>query len=693
MEEHDIYLNVVLGLCVALSLASILFLVSKKFKLIPYTVFLLLTGLIISQFELEPLETIRLTPESVLYIYLPILLFESAFNFDYREFRRILTPAFLLATIGLLISALIVSLPLKFIFDIPFPDAFMYGSIISSTDPIAVLSTFKQLGVPKKLQLLVDAESYLNDGMSVIMQKILIGFIPTAALTQADAALNGSPVLTGALQFIFVIVGGIISGAVLGFVISTIISKIKNVSSVEIILTIIAAHLVFIISDHFINIDIFGQDTNVSGIIAILVAGIVMGNYGRTKISPSISHNMHLMWDFLVFVVTSLVFLLIGYEINIEFLVDNIDLITLSIIALLIGRSIATYTIFGSINIFAKNKGRIPLSWMHVSNLGGLRGALPLILVLLLPDSYEYKDIFVGLVLGAILFTLTANALSIEPVIKFLGLNKLNTSNKIELKITKAIILKRIVKHLQNMRDIEEICEKTYKETRQKVLLKLAKTLESLEKMHDSKTYNNELEKVLRRYCINIEKSVYADLFKRGIIPELVYNKLKTTLVLQLECIEEGREQFDKTGYPQLHDKNCHVGSYSIKPNLIDKFLSYFQKNSEIDQLLLEQNYLYHKARLFGDEKVIDELKDFTQDELIPNKTLKKMIAFYNDLIEYNHKTIEDIEQCNQTLTKNVEIRFITAETDHLIKYILEEFGEQGRISVQAIKTFKLNIQ
>ncbi len=407
MESHH-FLEVIISLGLALISASVLYALSKKVRTIPFTFMLFAAGMVISTLPIHSFDAIRLTPEAVLFVFLPILLFESAYNFELENFRKVLAPGFWLATAGLLISAAIVAAVLSLALHLPFMVAFLYGCVISSTDPIAVLTIFKQLGVPRRLQLLVDGESFLNDATSVITFRIVLTLVGSASAAFGAAQLGSS-----FFNFLVVLFGGALTGGLLGFVATRLIKHLEDMAPVELTITIIMAHSAFIIAEHFLH---------VSGIISVLAAGIVLGNYGHDNLSKTAQNDMHVLWDYMVFVTVSLIFFLIGYEINLASLWSNAYAIGLATGALLLGRAVSTYSIGGLYNASVKKSKRIPLSWLHVANWGGLRGVLPLVVILSLPESFEYRSLFINMVLGAILFTLSVNALSIPSLIQWLGL-------------------------------------------------------------------------------------------------------------------------------------------------------------------------------------------------------------------------------------------------------------------------------
>lgn len=667
MMQEISTLWILIAIIFVLFIASFTYVIVNKISILPYTVVLTIIGIILHLLNIDLLKIIKLSPESVLLIFLPILLFESAFNFDFRELKRILIPSLILATLGLILSATVIALLLIFVLEISFPIALMFGCIISSTDPIAVLSFFKQLGVSKKLQLLVEGESLLNDASSIIFYKTILNIIGSVAGT-----LSLFDIFRGITEFTYLLIGGIIVGAISGYVFSEIIYRIKNVSVVEITLTIILAHLVFILADDFIR---------VSGIISVITAAIVLGNYGRTKISPQVMEKMHDIWNLLVFLTTSIIFILIGYEISLIKIYQEWLTVTVAIVATLIGRSIAVYGTLIPYNLFTRFKNnKIPYAWMHILNWGGLRGALPIVMILSLPDSFSYKETFLTMAMGIIFFTLVINATTIKPLIQYLGINRINKTNEIEIALTEVFILRILKKKLKLLKTFNEIDEDTFYKEVSNINDKLSKNKAKLDELYRSNPHDYYLEtdKILRRYCLQIEKGVYAKLFARGVIPEIVYSILKESINLQIERINEGEVQIDVA--------NKHYGSNLFKVNLFDRLIMFLEEELNPDIKIISLKYKFHKARLLGDQKVLKELKLILKQNFLPRSIVQGIISLYQSLKENNLATIEEIRSSSPETTRYVEKLFAQAEIKYYVEYVLKELGEEERISPRSLQ-------
>lgn len=392
----------------------------KKVKL-PFTVMLVVSGILISQFVeggfafLAPLAVLQNAgAEIILFVFLPTLIFESAFNLDVRQLRANLAPILMLAVPGLLISTGLIGVIVHYTTGIPLNYALVLGSILSATDPVAVISLFKQLGAPARLTVLVEGESLFNDATAIVVSKILVGVVVMGTFT-------GSTALHGAGAFCITFFGGITVGLVLGGLCGVLVGLVDDDPLIEISLTTIVAYASFVIGEHYLH---------VSGVMATVAAAVTLGGWGRTKISPSISHLLSEFWEFLAYIANALIFFLVGLRVDLGELNDTKGLLVWVIIAMLISRAVV---IFGGVPLL--RKFATPVAWRHqaVMYWGGLRGAIALAIALELPavarqfsDSatFEYADSFVALVTGAVLFTLLVPGLTIEQLMRRLGLDE-----------------------------------------------------------------------------------------------------------------------------------------------------------------------------------------------------------------------------------------------------------------------------
>lgn len=383
--------RVVLLLLVACTVSML----GRKLRL-PYTVGLVITGagLAISPLSLD----LALTREMIFTAFLPPLIFEAAYQIAWRKLSRDLLVVGVLATIGVLVSAGITSIGVHYITRLPWSASLLLGVLLAATDPVSVIAMFKQTGVETRLRLLVEAESLLNDATAAVLFSV--------ALT---AATGGPLSLWHMSQSIVVsITGGVACGALVGGG-SLLLAGRTDDHLVEVTFTLIAGYGSFLLAEH----------AHLSGVLATLTAGILMGNVGSLgALSPKGREEVVSFWDYLTFVVNSLIFLMIGVRLAHHSFAVVLAPAIVTIVFLLIGRAAAVY---GCCALFARSRLRVALARQHVLVWGGLRGALALALALGLPDALPLRATLLTIVFAAVGFSVVVQGLTITPFMRRLG--------------------------------------------------------------------------------------------------------------------------------------------------------------------------------------------------------------------------------------------------------------------------------
>jgi CPA1 family monovalent cation:H+ antiporter len=390
---------------------------------IPYTVFLVIIGIVLgtlarNEESMSVLLDFQLTPDIVLFLFLPALLFESAFNLNARQLVRDLIPVLILAVPALLISTAFIAVGLWFFLEIPLILALLFGALISATDPVAVISLFKELGAPERLTILVEGESLLNDATAIVVFKIILLFaLSGAAFTWADA---GGAVL----DFFEVFIGGALVGAVIGFALSEFLYRLFSGVSAFMIMTIVVAYACFSIAEHLLH---------VSGVMAVVASAITMGMLWVPRISQTAIHTVKETWEVIALVSNSLLFLLVGLSVDTGSIIDRMDAIAIAILLVLLARATTIYTMVpATIKWFSLP--HVSLGERHIMWWGGLKGGLAIAIVLSVPEDLPGRDLLLDLTLGVVMFSLLVNAPTIKPLMQKLGIDKLTDDELAELK-------------------------------------------------------------------------------------------------------------------------------------------------------------------------------------------------------------------------------------------------------------------
>jgi CPA1 family monovalent cation:H+ antiporter len=377
--------------------------VSGRLRL-PYTVALMAVGLGVSALPIH--ERIEVSPGLAVALLLPGLVFEAAYRLDGDELRRTFGSVALLAVPGVLITAGVVAVVLNLATALPLSEAFVVGAIVSATDPVAVVSTMRRLSAPRRLVTLVDAESLFNDGTAA-----LVFIVAIAALGSEPPSLAEDVV-----RFVTGLIGSILLGAVAGFLVSRLL-KATNDHLIELTLTLLAAYGTYLVAILF----------HESGIIASVVAGIVLGTFVRRQgLSRHSEEAIDVVWEFLAFVLTGAAFLLIGLAIPLQTLAAAAVWIAWGVVAVLLGRALVVYGLLGGVAELERRIGlgpSLPLSWLHVMNWTGLRGAVATVLALSIPEGTPHRELMQGIVFGIVLFTLVVQGLTAERVVRWAGLS------------------------------------------------------------------------------------------------------------------------------------------------------------------------------------------------------------------------------------------------------------------------------
>jgi monovalent cation:H+ antiporter, CPA1 family len=369
----------------------------------PYTVALVVAGVLVG--AARPFEPPHLTKELLYTVFLPGLLFEAAFHLEFRRFwqNRIAIHALavpgLVAAVGVTASILTpVANALHFVDDFRFSHGLVFAALIAATDPIAVVSLFKSLGAPKRLAVLVEGESLLNDGTAVVVFTLISGMATGTELSVAHAALD----------FVKVVGLGLVIGTALSFGVAKLIQQVDD-PMIEITLTTIAAYGSFAIAEQF----------HFSGVIATVTAGMVCGNYAtRTGMSPATRIAVASFWEYAAFALNSVVFLLIGFEVSLSTLVASWRAVVVAFLAVTIGRAIVIYAVS---LLLSRTRERIPWSWTAVLTWGGLRGGLSMVLVLALPASFRHRELLVTMTFGVVLLSILLQGLTMASLLRRLG--------------------------------------------------------------------------------------------------------------------------------------------------------------------------------------------------------------------------------------------------------------------------------
>ncbi|WNG54574.1 Na+/H+ antiporter [Archangium gephyra] len=486
------------------SIATAVAIAARYFKF-PYTVALVVAGLVLGM--VHAFEPPHLTKELLFAIILPGLLFEAAFHVEFRKFWKNKLAIHSLAIPGVVASVAVTALILSqwhFAPGFGFMHALVFAAVIVSTDPIAVVGLFKALGAPKRLAILVEGESLLNDGTAVVLFTLIV------------AVANGGSFTVGGAVWDFVKVAGMgmaVGGAV-GFAVAQVIQRVDD-AMVEITLTVIAAYGSFVVAEHF----------HYSGVIATVVAGMLCGNWAAHEgMSPATRVAVESFWEYLAFALNSVVFLLIGLEVEVGSLLASWKPILAAYVAVVAGRALVVYGVSGLLRFTSE---RMPWSWTAVLTWSGLRGAISMVLILSLPATFAHRELLVNMTFGVVVLAIIVQGLTMGPLLRRLGITGMKDAYQEQYELVRGRLgsVHAALAALEGMRRTREIP---------------ADVLEQLERDYQQKAAAAEQElSALKQQSMRFHEEEHQEAVRRVLIVE------KESLIKAYQKAAIGKEAFE----------------------------------------------------------------------------------------------------------------------------------------------------
>jgi Na+:H+ antiporter len=340
-------------------------------------------------------------PEIILYVIIPILIFESGRKLSIKQIKKEAIPIGFFSIIGVIITILIIGIAVTSIFQIPVIDGLLFGTILAATDPVAVGIIFKKFPIPHRLNLIIEGESLFNDATGVISFNVVKGIIFSGV---AFSLLDTS------LSFIWTMVGAIAFGTGLGWIGGKILNKWKADEYVDFTFSLGLAIAGYIVADHYLH---------VSGVVTTLFIAILIVTIHK-EISTGVRKLFHKYWDYIGFITNSMLFFLIGIPLlSVEsYESASVPLILILVIPFVIMMLSRAVVVYGGSTFLRIFRVKIPLQWQNVLTLGGLRGGIAVALALSISAEYEFKDLFISLVVPLIAINLVVNPILLNWYLK-----------------------------------------------------------------------------------------------------------------------------------------------------------------------------------------------------------------------------------------------------------------------------------
>jgi CPA1 family monovalent cation:H+ antiporter len=378
-----------------LLISAVVAMLTRRLRL-PYSVGLVAAGIILAVLPFAP--KVNLTKDLIFTALLPPLLFEAAFYIQWNHLRRDFPVIVVLATLGVVLSACVTALGMHYLAHWQWLSALAFGALISATDPVSVIATFREAKAHGRLLLLIEAESLFNDGTAAVAFGIVV------VMASAHQLMS----LQIMAMLVKTIAGGILSGAAVALGALLLTGRTED-HLVEITFTTVAAYGSFLLANYF----------GLSGVLATITAGLIMGNVKSFgTISSRGKEAVDAFWEYAAFVANSLVFLLIGMH---EARQDFVSIWLPAVIAIglvTLGRAVAIYP---CCFLFSRSSLAVAMKHQHTLLWGGLRGAVALALALGLPPNVPQREKIVTISFAVVAFSVFAQGLTMASFLRRMG--------------------------------------------------------------------------------------------------------------------------------------------------------------------------------------------------------------------------------------------------------------------------------
>ena len=665
---------------VCLVLGAILKSLLKK-TTFPYTVGLFAIGIVIGlldRFGVFPetgfLKSAvdfagNMDPDLILFIFLPILIFDGAYELDLHVFRKSLLNSTLLAGPGMVIAMLLTGVFIMGMASfIPACEgwnwnyAFMFGALISATDPVAVVALLKELGTSKRFSTLVDAESMLNDGTGIVLFMLFFG-VYTNAGAVADPFLN----------FLIVVFGGMLLGWVTARFTIWLLGKVGGEEAVQNSVIIVSSYITFILAQSILD---------VSGVIALVAFGLTITNAGRPKLKPEVNHFMDQFWELMAYIANTLIFIIVGVVIAMKIELSWTSL--LLVILVYVGVNIVRMLVISILYPFMKKAGygltrreSFILAW------GGLRGALGLTLALMVSYTLEIPEdirrqilLFTG---GIVTLTLAVNATTMRWLLLKLGLTKVPSAKMLLDYSLKKQITDNSEKYLERLKKREAL------EVANWALVE--KFLPEPETAPVVSIQTKDVLADVRLRVIEKERALCWNLYNEGIISNISLKKLLASL----------DELYDRDGHMPLSYRKSIFKYYDYP------FYIRWTQNKEsikkwVDRYAHERvinGYDMGRGFVITQKESLKLVKDFSNSSVLSDSKKEALLQLVKEIEE----NIDRIEQSILNLSKEYPISYRCAVTRKAIRMLLanekrqiEQFQNDGLLSSAEAQTITADL-
>ena len=600
-----------------------------------------------------------ISPDLILYIFLPILIFDAAYELDIHIFRKSLLNASILAVPGVIVALLLTAamimgmagfMPGMEMWNWQY--ALMFGALISATDPVAVVALLKELGTSKRFSTLVDTESLLNDGTGIVMFMLFF----TAATAGGSTTWGTIP-----MEFCKVVAGGILLGYAGARLTFWFIHQIKGDLLVQISAVTLATYVTFFIAEGLLH---------VSGVIALVAFGLTLTYVGKPRLKPEANRFMENFWELAGYIANTLIFILVGVVIAMRVDISWTGL--LACVCIYIGINvIRLFVIFLFYPLMKRCGYGLTIRECILLGWGGLRGALGLILALVvsicpgIPDEIRKQVLFYTAAI--VTLTLLLNATTVRRLFNRLGMSCAQSA-------------KRVIDYKLHEKERKSTLLYFEKLHRREILAgadwEYLSSFLPLKRLDMTEPANPDILSAIRIRLLNKEKQLASQLCASGTIS--IYTLRNLTVSTDI--------LFDHDGQMPLDERKSIAHRFN-GPLYIRLFRSTPSVRKWIDQRL--HSWVISAFDLGRGFLIVQKEEYRTLDELTASNTFsdaerERIQAIFHEIQE----NISRMEHLTETLREDFPVSFRHALTDKALRMLLCErrrtwthFADMGLIT------------
>ncbi len=675
MHHDPIFIKVLL-IIIILLLGAVFKKISARLML-PYTISLMLAGLaaglavkhfggdhgLFGLFHM-PEDTQVISPDIIIFVFLPALIFESAFALDGHVFRKNLAAAITFAGPALLVTTCLTAGMMVIIsgfgWEWGWIAALVFGTLISATDPVAVVAILKELGVSKRLATLIEGESLLNDGTAIVIFSVLFAMVKSGS-TEIH-------VVNIIMKFVWVVTGGLAIGYILSVIFSNWIGRMFNDPLAEITLTIVLGYLCMLIAEGMLH---------VSGVMALVVAGLYMGSVGRTRISPEVFHFLHHFWELTAYIANTLIFFLVGLVVaqSIEHALLRDLLIVFAIYIGIMGIRFAVSFLFRPVANCFVDKITFPditlISW------GGLRGAVSLALALIVSQEHSIdaglRNQVLLITAGVVFLSILVNGTSMKKLLSIFGYDKTPLPKKMAGLTAKSYILGKVKDKIKGISQSPQLGSVSWKEVNADIE-KRSEELQSVLEETREKLETAGPEMRAAGYWIqvlSVERKAYWKAFAQGTLGPRGVLMLNAMIDQHADRITRGEISFPEERL------SSHSAIYKLAAGIARKsdFINKQFSTMQFDYLALQ--YDLARAESYASDIVLDSLEHLKDIEA----DIKEGIdTVYRQFSQSGREMLEEMRENLPEVTRAIEARLTSRIALNIEREIFDHMVHDGAI-------------